>query len=397
VYDNDYGGKMNKTKQKKELKTIAEKKRIAEAIIDEIIRLNSFVMIGHKNPDTDCIAALASFALLLRKMGKEATLCFAGPVEEQFNYLLAICKYNGASIIYGENPLPADIDALVVLDTPKPEMLAAPKALMAMLDNPKIRKIEVDHHLEGDAVYIGDSGFSLVSEASSTCEHLGYIAYKMSHRPGLEKIDFYTRNLVLALLTGIVGDSHMGRYLKSDKEKMYYRLFSETFDKMLIEKTHKGSGNLASMSAVFDAINHFSVREKKCYSAFMTRRHGEPPIYYACLDQDESKAFFSEYGSDMLVEVARAVTDALANDSGKIGISAYYDESDRIQGRIRRNAAAAADRSTPGLDLRQVLQDLRLTNGGGHPGAVAFHVPASEVPHINAFCKELSEKIMNML
>jgi nanoRNase/pAp phosphatase (c-di-AMP/oligoRNAs hydrolase) len=260
--------------------------------------------------------------------------------------------------------------------------------------NPAIRKIEIDHHLEADAEYAGDPGYCLVSEASSTCEHIGYMCFKMSRVDRFGGVDFFSRNIALAILTGIVGDSHMGKYLKSNKERWYYKMFSTMFDKLLVEKTHKNSSNLSSMEAIFDVIQRFSVQEKKCFDRVIARRQRSPSIFYVILDAEESAALFDQYGVELIVNVSKAVADTLAEASGKLGLIIYYDEeriSDFIQFRLRRSAAYTD------LDLRKTLGYLGITNGGGHPGAVGFRVKKSTVQDITAYTGEIAAKIEEMV
>jgi nanoRNase/pAp phosphatase (c-di-AMP/oligoRNAs hydrolase) len=381
--------------EKKEIRTIAEKNRYVKNIIDEADRLDSFLLIGHKDPDTDCIASLAAFSLILRKLDKEAAIYLPAPVMEQFNYLLAICKYNGVSVIYGKDPAPEDIEAVVIVDTPKPEMIARNAAIDRLLADPNVRKIELDHHLEADAAYAGDPGYSLVSEASSTCELIGYLCFKFSRQkerfPG---IDFFSRNIALAVLTGIVGDSHMGKYLKSAKERWYYSVFSQAFDKLLVEKTRKNSTNMASMEAIFDTIQRFSVREKACFDRIIKQQQKSKFISYVALGQEESAELFAAYGAELVVNVSKAAADTLAEETEKLGLVAYYDDkaiSDFVQFRLRRSAKFTT------LDLRTVLKTIGITNGGGHPGAIGFRTPKGKVPDIHAFTAELTGNIEGMI
>ncbi|MDR0387772.1 MAG: DHH family phosphoesterase [Treponema sp.] len=381
--------------EKKEIRTIAEKNRYVKNIIDEASRLDSFLLLGHKDPDTDCIAALAAFALLLRKLEKNAVIYLPTPVMEQFNYLLAICKYNGISVIYGRDPVPNDIEALVILDTPKPEMIARNAAIDKFLADPEIRKIEIDHHLGGDAVYTGDPGYCLVSEASSACELIGYLCFKFSRqKERFPDTDFFSRNIALAVLTGIVGDSNMGKYLKSPKERWYYSIFSQAFDKLLVEKTGKNTNNMASMEAIFDTIRRFSVREKNCFDRIIKQQQKSESISYVVLGQKESAELFDLYGGELLVNVSKAVADTLAEDIKKLGLIAYYDDKSRsnfVQFRLRRSAKFTT------LDLRTVLNPLGITNGGGHPGAIGFRVAKEDVPDIHAFTDGIVGKIEGMI
>ncbi|MDR2314553.1 MAG: DHH family phosphoesterase [Spirochaetaceae bacterium] len=381
--------------QKTEIKTIAEKNRIVNAIRDKIIDRDAFLLLGHKDPDTDCIASLVAFALLLNKFNKEVTIYLAAPVMAQFSYLLSICKYNGISVAYGKLVNVKSFSTVIVLDTPKPEMIARNGEISSLMDDPEVCKIEVDHHLGADSEYTGDPDYRLVGEASSTCELIGYFLLKMSYQKDrFKKIDFFTRNLALAILTGIVGDSQMGKYLKTRREKFYYRIFSEIFDHLLVEKTLKNSKNLSSMEAVFDVIQNFSVQEKRCFDGIMALKNTDRSIHYICMDKDKSAEFFTAYGVELIVNVSKAAADTLAENCGKLGLVVYYDDpslSDFVQFRLRRSAKFLH------TDLRVVLTGLKIENGGGHPGAIGFRVKKEAVQNINAYTEDVVRRIETLV
>jgi nanoRNase/pAp phosphatase (c-di-AMP/oligoRNAs hydrolase) len=371
------GGGEGNIMEKIEIRTVTEKNRIVNRIMDGIMDRDTFLLLGHKDPDTDCIASLVAFALLLSKFHKEVTIFLAGPVMAQFNYLLAICKYNGISITYGKIDESASYSSVIILDTPKPDMIALNEDISGLLADKGILKIEIDHHLGSDSSYAGDEGYCLVSEASSTCELIGYLLLKMSHKPErFEHVDFFTRNLALAILTGIVGDSQMGKYLKTKKERFYYKIFSEIFDRLLLEKTVKNSKNLSSMEAVFDVIQNFSVQEKHCFDGIMKLKNTEKSIHYICIDAKQSKELFTAYGTELIVNVSKAAADNLAEGCKKLGLVVYYDDpslSEYVQFRLRRSARYIH------IDLREVLSGLNIENGGGHPGAVGFRFKREEI------------------
>ncbi|MDR2069467.1 MAG: DHH family phosphoesterase [Spirochaetaceae bacterium] len=379
---------------KTEIQTIAEKKRLVGNIIDVIQKNDFFLLLGHKDPDTDCVAALVAFALLLSKLQKEATIFVSGPVQEQFNYLLAICKYNNISVSYGKEVNLQNISTLVILDTPKPDMIAMNESIARLMENPSIRKIEIDHHLQLDTQYGGDPGYCLVSEASSTCELLGYMALKLAKKMELKAEDFFSRNIALAILTGVVGDSQMGKYLKTSRERRYYQIFTGIFDRLLFEKTVKGRGNLSSMEAIFDVIQRFSVQEKKCYDGIMALKRKSKLVYYVCLDKALSAEMFGLYGAELMVNISKAAADTMAEECGKLGMVVYYDDetlSDFIQFRLRRSA------QFPTIDLRGILSVLNIRNGGGHPGAVGFRVKKTEVPDLAAYTEALIARIEELV
>ncbi|MCL1818365.1 MAG: diguanylate cyclase [Spirochaetaceae bacterium] len=382
---------------KTEIHSIAEKRRVAQNITEEIFSKNSFLLLGHRNPDADCIASLVAFALLLSKFHKEVTIFLIDPVIEQLGYLLEICKYNSIKVVQDiQTDVAANVSAVVILDTPKPEMIMSNISVARILADLTVRKIEIDHHLGADAHYAGDPGFRLVSNASSTCELIGYLSLKLSKNPKvrLENPEIFSRNLSLAILTGIVGDSQMGKYLKTNRERWYYRVFSEIFDKLLAAKTKKGGRNLSSMEDIFDVINNFSRQEKECYEIMKTHLRESQGIHSIILGKKDSKDLFSRYEEEIIVNVSKSAADDLSEASGKLGMVAYYDAprlSDYIQFRLRRSA------SYTDFDLRQAIVQLGVTNGGGHPGAVGFRVKKSEIADIHAYGKDLVRRIEELL
>jgi len=374
---------------KAEISTIAEKNRIVGRIGDTFLERDTFLLLGHKDPETDCIASLVSLALLINNFHKEITIYLSNPPAAHFTYLLAICKYSGISVVHGKLPKAASFSTVVLLDTAKSAMLTVNDEITALLKDDAVRKIEIDHHLGSDSWYSGDEGYCLVSEACSTCELIGYLLLKLVSRKDKYKKLTLSRNLVLAILTGIVGDSQMGKYLKTRREKLYYRLFIKLFDEVMGEKS-PGSKSLSSMDAVFDVIQNFSVREKHCFDAMMELKHTEKSIHYVPLGAPKSKELFASYGSELIVNVSKAVVDKLAETCGKLGLVAYYDDpslSDFVQFRLRRSAQCL------NVDLRSVLAELKIENGGGHPGAVGFRVKKKEIPDIELYTAKLVSRI----
>jgi nanoRNase/pAp phosphatase (c-di-AMP/oligoRNAs hydrolase) len=378
---------MDKTKT--EIKTIAEKNRIINRVGEAILEGESFLLLGHKDPETDCIASLVAVALLLSNFQKEVTIYLAGPVAVHFTYLLAICKYRGISVSYGKLPNTAAFTTMVIVDTAKPEMLAVNNQVAALLKDNTVRKVEIDHHLGGDACYSGDEGYCLVSAACSTCELIGQLLLKLANRKDKYGEVEFSRNLILAIITGIVGDSQIGKYLTTRREKLYYRIFTELFSKLMGGKTH-GSKSLSSMEAVFDVIQNFSVREKRCFDAFMVMKNTEKSIHYISVDPSKSAELFENYGTELIVNVSKAVVDTLAETSGKLGLIAYYDDpslSDFVQFRLRRSSKFLH------VDLRSILAELKIENGGGHPGAVGFRIKKEAVTEVNSYVEDLVNHI----
>lgn len=382
---------------KTEFRSIAEKNRSAANIIQAIFSGTAFLLLGHKDPDADCIASLVAFALLLSKFQKEIIIFLPDPVTAQLNYLLEICKYNAITVIQDrKTDIAHTIDTVVILDTPKPEMIMMNISVARIFGDPKVRRIELDHHLDADSRYSGDSGYRLVSNASSTCELIGYLSLKLSVKPDVQSIasEFFSRNLALTILTGIVGDSQMGKYLKTSSERWYYRTFSEKFNLLLHQKTQKNGRNLQSMQDIFEMIQDLSQQEKACLKKMMGHQRQSKSVHYILLGEKESEGLFTCYGGEIIVNMSKSAADRLSGASTKMGLVGYYDSpllSGFIQFRLRRSP----DFST--LDLRNVIGELGITNGGGHPGAVGFRVDKKDVEDIAAFGDSMVARIEDIL
>jgi nanoRNase/pAp phosphatase (c-di-AMP/oligoRNAs hydrolase) len=383
-----------KPASKTDISSIAEKNRIVGRIAESLAERDGFLLVGHRNPDEDCVAAMVAFGLLASKLNKAAYIYLTGNVHEQFSYLLNICTYNSIALLRDDAPLPGAIQAVVALDTPKPEMLEIREDIGRIVADPAVLRIEIDHHLGADSSYFGDEGYRLVASASSASELVGYLALKMDENPRYSPKEapggLLARNFVLAVLTGIIADSRMGKYLKSKRERWFYERFSSLFDRLLAQKTAAGSGNFTSKEEVFKAIATLSSEEEDCYRRMMAGRGRLPSLEYVIMNQAEASAIHDEFGEDTLTTIAKAVADSLAEEGGRLGLVAYPDHpavSELMQFRLRRSHAYHD------LDLREMLATLEAANGGGHPGAVGFRFRKSAAADFEAYAMGIASRI----
>ena len=380
--------------------TIYRKNQIVSNIIDALDKRKSFLLIGHKNPDEDCIASIVSFALLITKFEKEATVCIGKKVHEHYEYLLNICRHNSIHIAEEKSDLESQIDTIVICDTPKPSMVAASTKIKKMIEDPSIKTIEIDHHLDADSAYSGDADLALVDEASSACELVGLIALKMRNREDLltkyNITDLFSRNLVLSILTGIIGDSKMGKYLKTKREHKFYEIFSGMFNELLARIT-TNLNNFSNKEEVFSELGRLSANESECLQYLLERSKISDSIGYVVLDPKESESLHQRFTIDTIVSVSRSVADVLAEKSGYLSLIVYYDdpgESDLIQFRMRRSHTFKV------YDLRKILSLFSIENGGGHEGAIGFRLNKNEMSDITEytinFIKGIEEDISEL-
>ena len=381
--------------QKKPIPTVRQESRIVGNILSAIDSRENFLVLGHKNPDEDCIASMVAFSLIVRKFDKHPVLFLGDKVHEHFRYLLDICKYNSIKMLEEKEPLTTPIDAVVICDTPKPSMVLSTDEIQQLFDLPEVVKIEFDHHLDADSEYIGDEGYRLVTVASSAAELVGHLLLKLKNREDLlsryQITDLMSRNLVLAILTGIIGDSKMGQFIKTKRERHYYQLFSGLFNRYLTEQTTRDT-NFSDKDEVFQEMQKLTKEEEHCYQYFMKRKLVTSSVGYVALDGEDTAPLYESCSVETIVVVARAVADSLAEESGKLGLVAYYDEpgtSDLIQFRIRRS------RGFRDVDLRKLLTVFSIKDGGGHEGAIGFRISRQVIEDWQEYIGKLVRGIEN--
>jgi len=363
---------------KRQNMTIGARNRVIKNIYYLVKAHRSFLIVGHENPDEDCYASVVAGALLLRKFNKHVSIFLESIPPENLKFLNSICKYNNINVYYGTMPNIRSVEVVCIFDTPKPDMIAANGCIYTFLHNPAIPKIEIDHHFGADAAYATHPDYSLVLHASSTCEILCRICYKLANHPELRQRysikELYSRNLVLTLLTGMLGDAKMGNYIAHPHDKEVFDYFSKHLNLMLRISTHSAgrTKKIESMERLLDVMETTDAETEKAYNAIIDRAVYTGRIGAVILSEDESNALFENIEYAQFTGMIKVATNTIAEKAGGVGISAYYDspaKSNKIQCRIR------ASESSRGIDLHPVLSHFKITDGGGHPGAIAFRLP----------------------
>ncbi|MCX7679935.1 MAG: DHH family phosphoesterase [Spirochaetes bacterium] len=378
---------------KRAIKTIKEKNTIIKNIITAMVERKGFLLIGHKNPDEDCIASMVAFAILLRKFDKRVQIYINSEIPRNVDFLANICVYNGIRIVSKKQHLAPGVDSIIACDTPKPPMLDITPAIQKRLKSKMVLRIEIDHHLGADSNYIGDEGYCLVTEASSSSELVGLIALKLkSQRDILSKFiiaDPLSRNFVLAVLTGIIGDTNMGKYLKSKREKKYYAIFSNIYNDILMKTTVRES-NFTNIDQVYYELQKLSEKEAKCYGYIIQKQQMSPSVSYVVLRREDMEYLTKEYDRETIINTTKSIVNDLAEISQKVGIIAFPEKNENtelIQFRMRRSY------NFKEFDLRKILEIFSISNGGGHEGAIGFRFPANEIADIDGYMAKLVEKL----
>jgi phosphoesterase RecJ-like protein len=119
-------------------------KPVPQALLDFILTGSKFLLAGHLEPDGDCVGSQLALVSALRRLGKEAIPCSAGPFTRT-----EIRPYASA---YSARPGEAEREGarLIILDCGSPDRLGDLEPLLRGLP-----RAVVDHHARG--VFAGDS------------------------------------------------------------------------------------------------------------------------------------------------------------------------------------------------------------------------------------------------
>ncbi len=378
-------------------KTLPERQRTIDRILRLIMERSDFLLLGHELPDEDCISSLVSMALILLKFRKNVTIYIKESVPDQLAYLMNICSYNGIPVIRDPEWAPERPDVICILDTPKPDMVEMGDAIRRQVESGRYPVIEFDHHLSADATWCGSEGLRLVDQGTSTCELLAIFTLKICRRDDIMKThgitEMFSRNLVLSMLTGIIGDTCFGLTLKRNRDVFFYNFLTNRFAQVLRKSFRKNSGNYSNMDDIFKSLQSLTVEEKDLYQSILEHSHFSKSVGYLILNEEESWNYLNRVDYSLFVKVIKSATDFLAEKSGTFGLTVYYDKPDvsaLVQFRIR------VSRDVSGIDLRSILLDLEITDGGGHPGAIGFRVPSNQIDDLHGFAANLCQRLEDL-
>jgi hypothetical protein len=162
---------------------------------------------------------------------------------------------------------------------------------------------------------------------------------------------------------------------------------------LLVEETVKES-NFKNMDEVFRELHRLSTKEDRCYRYFIERKRFSESIGWVALEEEETDNLFRDAEEDTVVNVARAVANELAEESGKLSLVAYYDKpelSDLVQFRVRRSQAYKR------YDLRKMLELFSIEDGGGHEGAIGFRLPRTSIDDYAMYIQGLIDGLEKVL
>lgn len=348
------------------------------------------------SPDFDSVCSSLSFVLYLKRIKKNALIYLPLERDESYDFLMKIADYNSVLVISDLEKLRSELETkeyvFVILDTPNKMLLPDFDVINAIFNSYKQKdSIEMDHHFGNDSEVIYPDSVSLFKCANSCCDIIADFFWECGKKNELNSVDmdeFFPRNIVLTLLTGICSDTQLGKFCQIENERNWFKILTNRLNSLTWEK----SDNFRTPVEIFDVINKKNKAKSIVIEEMLktaTFQNGLGLLIFPKVEKDdnlfcsmqkpsclEQKPFC--LGQNLfcsLEDVSDDLVNLLPEEAGKVGIFAYFDsKKEKFMVKIRRSAAFHE------LDLRQLdvmlidLFDKDFSGGGGHPGAVSFRV-----------------------
>lgn len=296
------------------------KSRIPAAIVDTIKGTNSFLIVGHVNPDGDCLGCMCALGIGLRRLGKKVTMLSPEVVPELYAFLPA------SEEIVPLSPPGSPCDVAITVDCEDLERTG--DALEAVRSCGAL--IEIDHHPGMKR----ETPLVLVDPSSAST---GELLIPLFELLGIE----ITPDIAFCLLTAIITDT--GSFRFSNVRPSTLRAAADLMD----------AGASASKIAqqVYEARSFTSMKVLgQALSTLQTTAGGR--LAYASITQEQlHQVGGSEADTEGIPNYVRSIRGV------QVGI--FFREGPD-------GATRVSLRSREGFDISQVA---RLFGGGGHPTA----------------------------
>jgi len=367
----------------------------------------SFLFAGDIDPDS--VGSMLSLGLFLRLQGKRVYMVISNSLGENLDYFQNIIEFNQIHVVRKADeliPLKGKIDVIIFCDTANTKLVPFYSELVTqiLVDNPDV--IEIDHHFGADSEKVTSNGVQLFRKANANTEIIGELLDQLTEKGSELPNPFNQRNILLALITGLLGDTVGGKvvHYREDYDFWIKRL-GDQLEKHTrwrdATETRPADSRQTKFGNPFQLLQHLnrlSPEQDACLN-FLTDRvfknHGIGLLNLMNSTYPEVGHVCQPYQSDWFQDILGFLVNLVPEQAGKVGILLFHGKNaegkDCIFIKIRR----AVDYD--GIDLRRVEDHIRSAfdgkymGGGGHPGAVSFRIHPDEEDEVLARFHQVTE------
>jgi nanoRNase/pAp phosphatase (c-di-AMP/oligoRNAs hydrolase) len=345
--------------------------------------------------DPDSVGAMLSLSLYLRMMGKEVYIVLSNSLGENLDHLEKMIEYNKIHTLRNTDEIAGvkdSVDVIIFCDTANSKLVPFFPFIKEHLLVRDIAVIEIDHHFGADSEKLADQAVTLYQKANATTEITGELLKKIHQKNLHLPHPFNQRNIVISILTGILGDTMGGRVVS---HKQSYVQWMGTLGNKLKRNTRLRKSNgarpgddrktkFANPQQIQNYLTRLSKKQEICVKALKKRMVTDgdvetlnllnstyPEVREFCRPFDSSG--FAYILSFLLTEISESTASP-----AKLGCVYFHgknaEDKDCIYIKVRRSGHyTGIDLRTTEGHFRSVFQG-KYMGGGGHPGAVSFRV-----------------------
>jgi phosphoesterase RecJ-like protein len=293
-----------------------------------------FLVLGHKEPDGDCVASQAAFAALLRSLGKEARLCSVGPFDRpeispfagDFQPTVAAADREGS--------------AVVILDCSTPDRTGRLGAEVKGLPT-----LVIDHHSAGES--FGDARMVDSSAPSTTI-----LVFDLFEAMGVQP-DAATAGL---LLFGLCTDTGFFRHLGQGTGEIY---------RAVARIVERGTSTADVYMMVYGR-RELASRKLLAEMLLRTETHAAGRLLLTWqLKDDRERLQVTQRGEDDLYRLLQTITDnvvvvTIKQEAGEGVFSVGLRSTSAVDvGAVAASFGGGGHRQASGFDIRGTLESVK--------------------------------------
>lgn len=347
--------------------------------------------------DPDSVGSMLSLSLYLRLLGKKVYMVLAEGLGENLDFMHKIIEFNSIKVIPTAQEIESvknEVDMVIFFDTANTKLIPFYSTICEKILSRKVPVVEIDHHFGADSEEMTEHGIKLFRRANANTEIVAELLTL------LEKINtdfpkpFHQRNILLALITGLLGDTLGGQVVPLKEDYQYWMAtLGDSLSSLTRWRSAKDGrsaddekNKFSSSDQVFKHMNQLDDEKQRCIDTFTERMEmGQGVAALNLLDSTypQVKNVCRPYDTEWFIEVRVFLMNMVPEKSGKIGIVYFNGKNaggeDCIFMKIRRAVDYGGfDLRTAEDEIRKIFTGEKYMGGGGHPGAVSFRIHAMD-------------------
>ena len=354
----------------------------------------NFLFCGDIDPDS--VGSMVSLALFLRLMDKQAAVILPNGLNENLSYLTSILNHNSIRILNTEHEirdLRNSIEVVIVCDTANAKLIPFFTTLQEEFVQKNVQVIEVDHHFGADSEAVTEGGIKLFREANATTEIIGELLQNLAKKFPETTDPFSQRNILIGLITGLLGDTAGGKAAPFKKDFDYWmkKLEGRLAENTRWRKTKNGrsgdskNSKFETPEQIREYLDCLTIQQEEYLAVLMNGIDRQGGLGFLNLMNSAYKQIENickPNDSGWFTDILGFLLNHVPEETGKVGVVCYNGKNaegeDCIFIKLRRSTGY------DGFDLRRVEDPIKRAfdgyymGGGGHSGAASFRVTSHD-------------------